>query len=314
MSGPNLFGNDLFGNPLHGQASGVLFERFMVPPFSVLDAKQGYWQERKSAWIAMGLKSEEGRTAKVYNLGLDANKENGWAIEDTKGSGTSVFDPLLCELVYRWFCPEGGQIVDPFAGGSVRGLVASMLGRDYWGSDLSGVQLEANRGQAEEVLYDGCPTPVWVHGDSEEAVKHSPQADLIFSCPPYGDLEVYSDDKADLSNMRWSDFLLKYATIINNSVSRLKDDGFACFVVGDFRDSKTGMYRNFVSETIAAFHDAGAYLYNEAILLTSIGTAMMRAGKQFSASRKFVKVHQNVLVFCKGSPKGACASLGDVDV
>ena len=43
-------------------------------------------------------------------------------------SGTSIFDPVLCELAYRWFCPPGGVVLDPFAGGSVRGIVASKLG------------------------------------------------------------------------------------------------------------------------------------------------------------------------------------------
>ena len=38
-----------------------LADRFIVPPFSVLDARQGYWQERKRAWIALGIKSELGR-------------------------------------------------------------------------------------------------------------------------------------------------------------------------------------------------------------------------------------------------------------
>ena len=41
--------------------------------------------------------------------------------------GTSIFDPVLCELVYRWFCPSKGKILDPFAGGSVRGIVAAHL-------------------------------------------------------------------------------------------------------------------------------------------------------------------------------------------
>ncbi len=36
-------------------------ERFLVPPFSVLDARQGYWQDRKRAWIALGIQSELGR-------------------------------------------------------------------------------------------------------------------------------------------------------------------------------------------------------------------------------------------------------------
>ena len=40
-------------------------------------------------------------------------------------SATSIFDPVLCELAYRWSCPQGGTIIDPFAGGSVRGVVAA---------------------------------------------------------------------------------------------------------------------------------------------------------------------------------------------
>jgi hypothetical protein len=42
-------------------ARKTLAERFGVPPFSVLDARQGYWQERKRAWIALGIQSELGR-------------------------------------------------------------------------------------------------------------------------------------------------------------------------------------------------------------------------------------------------------------
>jgi hypothetical protein len=42
-------------------AYASLQERFICPPFSVLDAKQGYWQERKRAWLALGIESELGR-------------------------------------------------------------------------------------------------------------------------------------------------------------------------------------------------------------------------------------------------------------
>lgn len=43
------------------EARKKLQERFGVPPFSILDARQGYWQERKKQWIALGIKSEVGR-------------------------------------------------------------------------------------------------------------------------------------------------------------------------------------------------------------------------------------------------------------
>jgi len=38
-----------------------LVDRFLVPPFSVLDARQGYWQARKAQWLATGIDSELGR-------------------------------------------------------------------------------------------------------------------------------------------------------------------------------------------------------------------------------------------------------------
>src|SRR6202171_6313007 len=44
-----------------GPGAGSLAERFMVPPFSVLNARGGWWQKRKAAWLALGIQSELGR-------------------------------------------------------------------------------------------------------------------------------------------------------------------------------------------------------------------------------------------------------------
>jgi hypothetical protein len=135
----------------------------------------------------------------------------------------------------------------------------------------------------------------------------------VFSCPPYGDLEVYSDNPADLSTMAPTEFIWAYRKIIDLAIEKLKEDRFACFVVGDYRD-KQGFYRNFPGETVAAFTAAGAGLYNEAILVTAAGSLPIRAGKQFSSSRKLGKTHQNVLVFCKGDPRKATEACGPVEI
>lgn len=74
------------------------------------------------------------------------------------------------------------------------------------------------------------------------------------------------------------------------------------------------MYRNFVSETIAAFHNAGMELYNEIILLTTLGSLPIRMGRGFSISRKVGKTHQNVLVFYKGDQKKIRDLYGDIDI
>jgi hypothetical protein len=46
-----------------------LADRFGVPPFSVLNAREGWWQDRKAAWIALGIKSELGRGAPCMDDG-----------------------------------------------------------------------------------------------------------------------------------------------------------------------------------------------------------------------------------------------------
>ena len=545
--------------------------RFIEPPFTVLDTKSGNWQKRKKDWRRLGIESEVGRDAggavgTMNSLHSDKygkkGKEKG-QIEAT----TSIFDPALCELLYNWFCPEGGTILDPFAGGSVRGIIANYLGYKYTGIDIRQEQVDSNRKQASRILpvYN---QPKWHVGDSDHilnmyiekdntiltpvekrkwlyfkrddyfcidgarggkvrtcwnlaqgaegvvtagsrmspqinivskiasvlnipSVAHTPQGklspelliaeergteiiqhkggynnviisragkyakennyteipfgmecteavhatakqvknipddvkrivmpvgsgmslagvltglkkynknipvlgvvvgavpdkrlnkyapddwyemvtlvdagmdyhkspviqnimdvhldsiyeskcisflrkgdllwvvgiresetdnskypdnnyfkkqvkkveqfDMVFTCPPYADLEVYSDLKGDISNMPYNDFIKAYTSIIKKACKALKPGGYAVFVVGEIRDKK-GNYVGFVPGTIVAFKAAGMDFYNEAILLNAIGTARLRANKQFTAGKKLVKVHQNILVFRK---------------
>jgi hypothetical protein len=108
-----------------------------------------------------------------------------------------------------------------------------------------------------------------------------------------------------------AEFLAAYREIIAAACSRLREDRFACFVVGDVRERKMGYYRNFISETIQAFLDAGLHLYNDVILINSIGSLPIRVRKFFTGSRKLGKTHQNVLVFVKGDPKAAALACGE---
>lgn len=527
------------------QARRTLSEAFIVPPFSTLDARQGYWQDRKRAWIGLGINSELGRgqnllkfspTAQIGVGGIKPKGKNGKPLaeaftsgkpgslgkkyspagltigqvrfyqrEDDPETGTSIFDPVLSEVLLSWFCPKDGAVLDPFAGGSVRGIVSGFLGHSYTGIDLSADQISANQAQAKEILspadpvkkdqgktepikvkisarmaklkFNGCdpdyirnvchasccqsstsPTgtmitinpfeedkikaiggvvidgllqprsgekvcpfktkdhlcslhftenkpfgciaspftlnnnntlivrnryrllkcyddgnkipaykafrasldlifgkeeaericasldksdddvtayikpdifdilvvndeikhgkqpsesqgsslPNWIIGDSQNLDNLIPadQAfDFILSCPPYHDLEQYSQDPADLSNMSWDQFSEAYTKIIGKAVSRLREDRFAAFVVGEIRHQKGGgFYKGLIPLTIAAFEAAGARFYNDMILITAIGSLPIRIGKQFVGNRKICKTHQNILLFYKGNP------------
>ena len=559
----------------------TLAERFLIPPFSVLDSRQGIWQDRKRAWLSLGLDSSAGRGSELL---YSTKGTSDIAQRIGKIGGTSVFDPVLCEIAYRWFAPKGGKVLDPFAGGSVRGVVAAKLGLNYTGVDLRPEQVEANRAnwnsidqgsisqeQAPDYMPDLTPierrgeywikrddlftvagvaggkarscwhlaqraaglvtagsraspqanivahiadrlgipcrvhtpggelspelveaqaagatvvqhkagynnviiararddakvsgyanipfgmecleavkqtaaqvrdippevtrivmpvgsgmslagvltglkaigwpgqvvgvvvgadpekrlskfapkewrdmvtlipsgsdyhaaapitelegialdphyeakclpflkpgdmlwivgirqtarrgdatsnvaiatpnvAPRWITGDSKGIDKLAPgEYDLVFTCPPYADLEVYSDDPRDISNMDYPGFVQAYKEIIKKSVELLKPNRFAVFVVGEVR-GKSGAYLGFVTDTILAFEDAGCQLYNEAVLITMVGSLPLRAANGFVASRKLGKTHQNVLVFQKGEAVATQAELTEPDI
>ena len=121
---------------------------------------------------------------------------------------------------------------------------------------------------------------------------------MVFTCPPYADLEKYSDLKGDISNMDYDDFMFALESIIRKSCKLLKSGGMAVMVVGEVRD-RTGNYYGFVADVIKAFQRCkGMGFYNDAILATSLASAALRAGGNMK-SGKLVKVHQNVLMFKK---------------
>ena len=288
---------DLFGDEI--VVDELLRDKFIEPPFSVLDTKTANWQKRKRIWISRGLKSDIGRSSVSINSGTDlyrdiSNNKN----YDNKDNYVSVFDPALCEIVYKWFCPDNGKILDPFAGGSVRGIVANYLGYKYTGIDIRQEQVDSNREQGLDIL-DVNNQPNWYVGDSNALLdgEWNDEFDLVFSCPPYADLEVYSDLDGDISNKPYDEFLFLYESIIGKSCKLLKQGGYACFVVGEVRD-KNGYYIGFVPDTIRAFEKCGMKFYNEAILLNPVASASMRANGNMK-TEKLVKIHQNVLVFKK---------------
>ena len=269
-----------------------LFDSFLFPPFSYLDTKTKRWLDRKKQWKELGIKSELGRED---NLVFSAN------LQAPGLEGTSIFDPVLCELGYRWFTPKTeSNIFDPFAGGSVRGIVAKVLGHNYTGIDLRAEQVSANYANAREI---GLSDINWICDDSLNIDHHieDESQDLLFTCPPYADLEVYSDDERDISNMSYEEFAEVYSEILKRSARKLKDNRFAVVTISDVRDKK-GFYQDLTGLTKRAFSKEGLYFYNDMILLNAVGSGSLRA-RRLMNNRKVTRMHQNVLVFYKGNPK-----------
>jgi len=282
---------DLFGNDIIQLDS--LKRVYGANPFTIIDTKEGMWNARKRKWLNLGIQSEVGRDVVTYSFKDRADKY-GRKIK----SDTSIFDPVLCEIMYNWFCKPNGTILDPFAGGSVRGIIANYLGFKYTGIDIREEQIKSNIEQAVKIL-DENNQPNWIVGDSNKVLDTiTDEFDCVFTCPPYADLEVYSDLEGDISNMEYDKFIVAFEEIMGKACKLLKKDGYAVVIVGEVRD-KDGNYYGFVPDTVKMFQRyEGMKYYNEAILATSLNTAPIRANNCMKTG-KLVKVHQNILVFKK---------------
>lgn len=317
--------NSKSGNGSSANAS--LNDRFVVPPFSILDTRKGYWQARKKMWREligdMGesrndtlIQSPEIKYKDLYQRTRKHREELGLSFKDylekyvpddvkereagkVLSAGVSLLDPVMAELVCRWFGLESCKSFDCFADDSVFGYVSAHLGNEFVGIELRPEQAQLNNERTEGMAAR------YICDDGQNVAQHvdADSQDLLFSCPPYFDLEHYSDLENDASNQKsYDDFIQILRNAFTAAISCLKENRFAVIVVGDVRDKSTGFYYDFCGDIKRIFKDGGMSLYNEIILIETGASTALRASR-YMESRKVAKMHQNILVFYKGKTK-----------
>lgn len=284
---------DLFGNDIIDKKN--LSDWFIVPPFSVLNVGSDVWQIRKKIWMNRIKDTAQTRSNVLRNY-----TQVGVDFMNIKGDTTSILDPVLCEVLLHWFTEEGHTSFDPFAGDTVFGFCSSYKGRPFTGIELREEQVQQNQSIIDINGLDAR----YILDDAVNVKKHfeKESIDFMFSCPPYADLEVYSEKENDLSNMDYDVFFEVIKQVYTDCFSVLKNERFAVIVIGEVRHKNTGCYIGLVPKIIQIMMDAGFHYYNEIILNTPVGNLMMRAGRYMNQNRKVGKNHQNVLVFYKGNP------------
>lgn len=258
-------------------------------PWSTLDQSAKHWQARKKWWLGRGV---DDITPRLQSAGMIRTGKHGRVSQ-----GVSRFDPFLAELLYTWLCPPGGHIYDPCAGGPVRGIVAAELGYDYDGRDISTAQVQAN----SNALDRWGTTPGAATWRIQSGVEPAGEqwADMVLTCPPYHNLERYSDDPRDLSAMRWPAFLDAHQQMVTNAAQALKQDRFLAWVIGDVRDHK-GHLRGLPAHTAHHIRAAGLHITNELILIAPPGTRAKTMRRPWEACRTTTRRHQHVLIAVKG--------------
>lgn len=285
---------NLFGEHITDKKN--LADTFIVPPFSILNSSSKVWQQRKKIWVHRINDKAQARSNKLRNY-----TDVGVQFMSIKGDTTSILDPVLSEVILHWFTEEKHKVFDPFAGDAVFGFCSAYKGRNFEGIELRKEQVNFNQTLIDELNTDSkyyCDDALNILSYFEKESK-----DFMFSCPPYADLEVYSDLENDLSTMTYEQFFKTIEKVLIDCFSILKENRFACIVIGEVRHKTTGCYIGLVPKIIGIMERAGFNYYNEIILQTPVGNLMMRAGRYMNQNRKVGKQHQNVLVFYKGNPK-----------
>jgi DNA modification methylase len=206
----------------------------------------------------------------------------------------SVFPaPLVEWILLRYGGPPGGRVLDAFAGGPPRALVAALMGFEYHGFEIRKEQIEEN-----EAILKCLKLKASYHLGDGRFMDGIDGADCGLTCPPYHDLEVYSNRPDDLSALgSYAEFNASMLVCAHSYYQRLKPGAFMCIVVGLFRD-KSGELVDFRAHTVENFREVGFFFHQEIILSKNFGSAAKRSTNAWKGL-KLVPIHEYLLIFRK---------------
>lgn len=262
---------DLFGNEIKKLS---MKDRIGFSPLSIW---QPDWTKVKELKEIVGDKAE-------------TRGESSYGFQDMQ----SIFNPHLAQMILSAYCPASANIFDPFGGGGTRGFIANAMGHMYTGIELRQEEVDRIVAKQDELNrhFD------IICGDSRKPHVKEESFNFCYTCPPYYNLEVYSDQEADLSNLpQYGSFLRELRESVKQSFMALKPGSLSVWVVGNFRD-KDGYLIHFNSDLIWIAKECGYKLHDEIIFWGASGNASQRCG-QFEANRKSVRVHEYLVILKK---------------
>jgi hypothetical protein len=215
---------------------------------------------------------------------------------DSVYTGThSVFPaPLVEWILLRYGGPEGGRVLDAFAGGPPRGLVSSIMGYEYHGFEIRKEQIDENLRVAKRLKLKNLHYHL---SDGTRLEGDIGKFDIALTCPPYYDLEVYSEQDDDISTRStYEEFNEDMSLCAHSHMPRMKPGAFVCIVVGPLRDKKTSELIDFRAHTVENFREAGFKFWQEIILSKNFGSAAKRSTNSWKGL-KLVPIHEFLLVF-----------------
>lgn len=218
----------------------------------------------------------------------------------------SYFNPVVAERIVKFYTEKGENILDPFMGRATRMITALALGRNYVGFDVSPKSINFNHKRLDEVQKEQMAkfetkATLFLSDGTKLAPEGIPLAeesfDLIFTCPPYWDLEKYESVNGQLSDcLSYEEFMIKIEKSVQRCREVLKKGRHCIWVVNDFR--KEGHYYNFHGDLISLFLKNRWNLHD--IVINVLISPYMHLGAERNDELKYMaKQHEYILVFKK---------------
>lgn len=217
-----------------------------------------------------------------------------------KGGALSRYPQNIGRYLVKMYSEEGDTILDPFAGHNSRMELVFNLNRNYIGYDISHEFMEANRGRQAQLegkvqglIFGRSNTITLIEKDAREINTERP-VDMVLTSPPYYDIEWYGDEPEQLGKRKdYAHFMQGIVLILDKSLSSLKEGGFCCWSVNDFR--RNGQFIAYHSDIIQAFLRVGFDLHD--VVITDLGYPIGAAfASQLEEQKRTAKRHEYTII------------------
>lgn len=186
---------------------------------------------------------------------LKAFSSSNKGVRHGNDGGLSIFPYHLGETIIKFYSKIGDTIFDPFMGHNSRMQIVFELGRNYIGYDISKEFMQENF-KLRDYLLERCLDDGLEHNtiqiyekDSRSIDLNENSIDMIFTSPPYWDLEFYGEEPNQLGYKKsYGLFLHGLNQVLQGCSKVLKEEKYCIFNVNDFR--KNGKFYSFHSDII----------------------------------------------------------------
>ncbi len=224
----------------------------------------------------------------VVELGAEHHRqrrEDGKQDEQSSRSQMSHFPTEVGDLCLQLFLREATHIFDPFAGWGERGSLARTYGKRYTGVDVNpeAIAFARERYQVENTAIDALNF-------------HPPCFDGLLTCPPYWNLEQYSDYGLDAAPT-WEAFLHGLCGVFERAYDAAQVGATFCVLSSDWRDD--GVFYDLTYQIASIFAGCGATPI-DSVVMSRLGISKVKVMIPQAVRLGYtVKVHETLNVWQK---------------